>query len=43
MHGSKWTKPTVGRVNLNTDASVLSDVAGAGMVLRDHEGTVIFS
>lgn len=41
--GSKWTRPTDDRVKLNTDASVLSNVAGAGMVLRDHEGTVIFS
>uniref|UniRef100_A0A453AW05 Reverse transcriptase zinc-binding domain-containing protein n=1 Tax=Aegilops tauschii subsp. strangulata TaxID=200361 RepID=A0A453AW05_AEGTS len=38
-----WAKPSIGRVKLNTDASVLGEEAGCGMILRDHEGSIIFS
>lgn len=31
------------RVKLNTHASVLEDEVGTGMVLRDYDGSVIFS
>ena len=34
---------SVGRVKFNTDASVLGEEAGCGMILRDHEGSIIFS
>jgi ribonuclease HI len=38
----KWVAPSEGMAKLNTDGSfVNSDEAGAGMVLRDHHGTVI--
>jgi hypothetical protein len=38
----KWTPPREGSAKLNTDGSfVSSDDAGAGMVLRDHQGIVI--
>uniref|UniRef100_A0A8R7VCU9 RNase H type-1 domain-containing protein n=1 Tax=Triticum urartu TaxID=4572 RepID=A0A8R7VCU9_TRIUA len=41
--GGSWSAPAVGRVKLNTDASVLGFTAGAGMILRDHEGEIVFS
>ena len=38
-----WTKPDMGRVKLNTDASLAGEEAGSGMILRDHEGSIIFT
>lgn len=39
---SPWRAPIHGRVKLNTDGSVSNGTAGAGMILRDHEGAIIF-
>lgn len=39
-----WTPPVNGTVKLNVDGAFGCDgAAGAGMVLRDHEGHVIFA
>lgn len=38
-----WSCPAPGRVKLNVDGSVLERTAGAGMILGDHEGSIIFS
>jgi hypothetical protein len=39
----KWVPPSPGLVKLNTDGAYTDGHAGAGMVLRDSEGTIIFS
>ena len=41
----KWEPPPAGHVKLNFDGSFVSEngAAGAGMILRDHEGQVIFA
>ena len=40
----KWAAPSFGFVKLNTDGSLAEDgSAGAGMVLRDERGAIIFS
>ena len=41
----KWQSPVHGRVKLNVDGSYYeaSGEAGAGMVLRDGNGAIIFS
>jgi hypothetical protein len=40
----EWTKPPPTHVKLNTDGSYMSDgSAGAGMVLRDDQGKIIFA
>ncbi|XP_019189231.1 PREDICTED: uncharacterized protein LOC109183618 [Ipomoea nil] len=38
-----WVLPTIGRLKLNTDASLnhANNVMGLGLVLRDHEGTFL--
>ena len=41
--GGSWSAPAVGRVKLNTDASVLGSTAGAGMILRVQKGEIVFS
>jgi ribonuclease HI len=39
-----WSRPVNGWVKLNTDGSfVSSEIAGAGMILRDSDGKIIFS
>ena len=39
-----WSRPVNGWVKLNTDGSfVSSEIAGAGMILRDSDGKTIFS
>ena len=38
-----WFPPEPGRVKLNTDGSVAKGTAGAGMILRDHAGSIIFN
>lgn len=38
-----WSRPKQGHVKLNVDGSFLQGEAGTGMVLRDHDGTIIFS
>ena len=38
-----WTVPSLGRVKLNTDGSFSDGIGGAGMVLRDHLGSIIFT
>jgi hypothetical protein len=35
--------PPVGWCKLNTDGSFVDGEAGAGIVARDHDGTIIFS
>ena len=40
----RWTKPIQGWVKLNTDGSfAASEAAGAGMILRNSAGDIIFS
>jgi hypothetical protein len=40
----KWTKPSAGNAKLNVDGSYgQNGEAGAGMVLRDHDGQVIYA
>lgn len=38
-----WSRPVYGRNKLNVDGSFLNDEAGSAMVLRDHDGAVVFS
>ena len=38
-----WSRPVIGRNKLNVDGSFLNNEAGAGMVLRDHECSIVFS
>ena len=40
---SSWTQPAMGRVKLNTDGSFVNGIGGAGMILRDRAGSIIFS
>jgi hypothetical protein len=43
QHVRKWTKPGQGQAKLNTDGAFKpGEEAGLGMILRDHEGEVIF-
>jgi ribonuclease HI len=39
----KWTRPLMGETKLNTDGAFASNAAATGMVLRDHNGEVIFA
>jgi ribonuclease HI len=39
----RWLPPDQGAAKLNVDGAFASDGAGAGMVLRDHTGEVIFT
>jgi hypothetical protein len=41
----RWEKPRTGTVKLNVDGSFMEqeDGAGAGMILRDAEGRIVFS
>lgn len=41
----EWTKPSIGWVKLNTDGASLGNpgIAGAGGLLRDHKGQLIFA
>ena len=41
----KWAKPSPGWVKLNCDGSfkIEDGTAGAGMILRDEEGQIVFS
>lgn len=40
----RWVPPPPGWCKLNTDGSLAADgSAGAGMVLRDHMGTIVFT
>jgi ribonuclease HI len=40
----KWSKPSAGNAKLNVDGSYgQNGEAGAGMVLRDHDGQVIYA
>jgi hypothetical protein len=41
----RWAKPRTGTVKLNVDGSFMEqeDGAGAGMILRDAEGRIVFS
>ena len=41
--GGSSSAPALGRVKLNTDASVLGSTAGAGMILKDQEGEIVFN
>jgi hypothetical protein len=45
MQGSKptWLPPKPGEAKLNVDGAFTQDGAGTGMVLRDHQGHVIFA
>ncbi|KAK1678993.1 hypothetical protein QYE76_039841 [Lolium multiflorum] len=45
MQGSKpaWLPPKPGEAKLNVDGAFTQDGAGIGMVLRDHQGHVIFT
>lgn len=36
-----WSPPATGHVKLNTDISIQNGVAGTGMILRDHDGSII--
>ncbi|KAE8810568.1 hypothetical protein D1007_12782 [Hordeum vulgare] len=38
-----WTKPPDGWCKLNTAGSFSSNPAGSGMILRNHEGSIVFS
>jgi ribonuclease HI len=40
---SPWVKPSAGSVKLTVDGSFKDGVGGAGMILRDDTGAVIFS
>lgn len=40
---SSYTKPRAGRVKLNPNGSYLENKWGAGMILRDSEGSIILS
>ncbi|MBA0605781.1 hypothetical protein Godav_018319 [Gossypium davidsonii] len=37
----RWTKPPVGCVKVNVDATILNGCTGVGAVARDHNGFVI--
>lgn len=37
-----WTFPSLGRLKLSIDRSFTDGIGGAGMVLRDHLGSIIF-
>jgi ribonuclease HI len=39
----KWMRPEPGGTKLNTDGAFTSDGAATGMVLRDHQGDMIFA
>jgi hypothetical protein len=39
----KWMPPARGVLKLNVDGSYANDSAGAGIVIRDHDGTVILT
>ncbi|KAK1660876.1 hypothetical protein QYE76_049035 [Lolium multiflorum] len=39
----KWMRPEPGVAKLNTDGAFARDGAAAGMVLRDHQGDMIFA
>mgnify|MGYP005836130031 CR=1 FL=1 len=44
LSSDRWKLPDAGWVKLNTDGSVdVNGRAGAGMVLRDDKGAIIFS
>lgn len=43
VEDAQWAAPDIGRVKLNTDASVIGVEAGVGMILRDHEGSIVFT
>ena len=38
-----WEKPPMGRLKLNSDASVINGKAAGGGVLRDHWGRVVWA
>jgi hypothetical protein len=40
---SHWTRPPPGFVKLNVDGSFTKTGAGAGMILRDHNGETVFT
>lgn len=43
--GPRWTHPSAGWANLNTDGSFVesSGTAGGGMVLQDEDDVIIFT
>ena len=41
--GNPWSPPPAGHDKLNTDGSVVNGIAEAGMILKAHDGSIIFS